>query len=93
MYYVQKRISNKAKQMLEAYQWPGNVRELRNMVENMIVSTPGETIEAHHLPFHTYNEDEKCDYLPLKRKWSSLNSGSLKKLSNIVHHSGKQRKN
>lgn len=67
-YYVQKRISNKAKQMLEAYQWPGNVRELRNMVENMIVSIPGEIIEAHHLPFHTYNEDEKCDYLPLKKK-------------------------
>jgi DNA-binding NtrC family response regulator len=35
---------------LVAYDWPGNVRELRNLVESLIVSTPGPLIERKHLP-------------------------------------------
>jgi two-component system nitrogen regulation response regulator NtrX len=30
--------------------WPGNVRELRNIVERMVIMTPGDTIELRHLP-------------------------------------------
>ena len=38
---------------LQAYQWPGNVRELRNVIERMLIMTPGdssEPIEADMLP-------------------------------------------
>jgi two-component system nitrogen regulation response regulator NtrX len=30
--------------------WPGNVRELRNIVERLVIMTPGDTIELRHLP-------------------------------------------
>jgi TyrR family helix-turn-helix protein len=71
--------------MLEAYQWPGNVRELRNMVENMIVSIPAEIIEAHHLPFHTYNEGGNCHSLTLKTKVEQFEQRLVKET--IQHYS------
>ncbi|HEU5321282.1 MAG TPA: sigma-54 dependent transcriptional regulator, partial [Methylomirabilota bacterium] len=33
-----------------AYDWPGNVRELRNMVERLVIMTPGDVIGADDLP-------------------------------------------
>jgi two-component system, NtrC family, nitrogen regulation response regulator NtrX len=30
--------------------WPGNVRELRNILERLVIMTPGERIELQHLP-------------------------------------------
>ena len=30
--------------------WPGNVRELRNILERLVIMTPGERIELGHLP-------------------------------------------
>jgi two-component system nitrogen regulation response regulator NtrX len=30
--------------------WPGNVRELRNILERLVIMTPGERIELSHLP-------------------------------------------
>ena len=32
------------------YDWPGNVRELRNMVERLVIMTPGDVITPEHLP-------------------------------------------
>lgn len=34
----------------QSYDWPGHVRELRNLVENLVVTTPGATIELGMLP-------------------------------------------
>lgn len=34
---------------LEGYGFPGNVRELKNMIENALIKSGGETIEARHL--------------------------------------------
>jgi two-component system nitrogen regulation response regulator NtrX len=30
--------------------WPGNVRELRNIIERLVIMSPGERIEVSHLP-------------------------------------------
>jgi two-component system nitrogen regulation response regulator NtrX len=30
--------------------WPGNVRELRNIIERLVIMTPGDRIEPRHLP-------------------------------------------
>jgi len=35
---------------LQRYAWPGNVRELRNIIERLVIMTPGDRIEAAHLP-------------------------------------------
>ena len=45
-----KGISAEAMQILTAYQWPGNVRELRNLVESMVVLSPGREIGAADIP-------------------------------------------
>jgi DNA-binding NtrC family response regulator len=44
-----KRFSDEAMQRLQAMEWPGNVRELRNMVERLVIMTPGSYIEESHL--------------------------------------------
>jgi DNA-binding NtrC family response regulator len=36
--------------LLLGYGWPGNVRELRNLVERLVILTPSDWIEPHHLP-------------------------------------------
>jgi DNA-binding NtrC family response regulator len=43
-------LTPEAMQMLEAHDWPGNVRELRNLVESMVVLSPGRTIRPDDLP-------------------------------------------
>jgi len=44
------RISNEAMRILQDHAWPGNVRELRNLVESMVVLSPGRRIEAQDIP-------------------------------------------
>ncbi len=43
-------ISAEAMQRLVEYSWPGNVRELRNLVESMVVLSPGREITADDIP-------------------------------------------
>ena len=39
-----KTLSAGAQRLLEAYDFPGNVRELRNLVERLVILSPGEAI-------------------------------------------------
>jgi len=43
-------ISADALQILVEYPWPGNVRELRNLVESMVVLSPGHEIGPEDIP-------------------------------------------
>jgi len=43
-------ISAEAMEILVAYAWPGNVRELRNLVESMVVLSPGRVIRPEDIP-------------------------------------------
>lgn len=46
-------LSDEAMATLQAYDWPGNVRQLRNMMEWLIIMTPGDNtapISAEQLP-------------------------------------------
>jgi DNA-binding NtrC family response regulator len=43
-------VSAEAMRMLVDYPWPGNVRELRNLVESMVVLSPGREIRPDDLP-------------------------------------------
>ncbi|MBU5615009.1 sigma-54-dependent transcriptional regulator [Geomonas azotofigens] len=45
-----KRIVPEAMESLKRYDWPGNVRELKNIVERLVIMTPGGTITMNHLP-------------------------------------------
>ncbi len=45
-----KQISPEAIQLLSSYSWPGNVRELKNLVERLIIMSPGKKITAEDIP-------------------------------------------
>lgn len=45
-----KRISADALRRLQQYSWPGNIRELENIIQSLVILTPDEIIDAHHLP-------------------------------------------
>jgi two-component system nitrogen regulation response regulator NtrX len=45
-----KTISVEALAYFLSYEWPGNVRELRNMVERLVIMTPGDVIAPEALP-------------------------------------------
>ena len=45
-----KKFSRKALDLLAGMPWRGNVRELRNVIERLLIMSPGETIEATDLP-------------------------------------------
>jgi DNA-binding NtrC family response regulator len=47
---VAERFTDSAMEVLCEYAWPGNVRELRNLVESLVVTTPGNEIGVKHLP-------------------------------------------
>src|SRR5437763_548645 len=56
-------ISAAAMPILVEYPWPGNVRELRNLVESMVVLSPGHEIQPQDLPRQI--RDGGSRYLPV----------------------------
>ena len=46
----QKTVSVEALAYFLSYDWPGNIRELRNMVERLVIMTPGDIIGPDDLP-------------------------------------------
>src|SRR5260370_5752387 len=45
-----KTVSVEPLAYLRSYDWPGNIRELRNMVERLVIMTPGDIIGPDDLP-------------------------------------------
>jgi two-component system, NtrC family, nitrogen regulation response regulator NtrX len=45
-----KSFSKEALEILKKYSWPGNVRELKNLVERLVIMTPGSEILDSHIP-------------------------------------------
>ncbi|MEO8133157.1 MAG: sigma-54 dependent transcriptional regulator [Betaproteobacteria bacterium] len=45
----QLRLTAEAKQAMLRYRWPGNVRELRNLIEQAVIMTTGDSIGAAEL--------------------------------------------
>ncbi len=45
-----KELAPEVVDVLSGLSWPGNVRELRNIIERLVIMTPGERIELRHLP-------------------------------------------
>jgi two-component system nitrogen regulation response regulator NtrX len=45
-----REVAQDAVEVLARLPWPGNVRELRNILERLVIMTPGERIERRQLP-------------------------------------------
>jgi two-component system nitrogen regulation response regulator NtrX len=68
-----KEFSEDVFHVLEKYEWPGNVRELKNLVERLMIMTPGHVIEGKDIP-PPFNRPSKIkeDFVP------AFMSGSFK---------------
>jgi len=62
------RIDPKAATCLKSHDWPGNARELLNVVEQILVSLEGETIQQVNLPFYIGKQKSP----PLSPTYTSL---------------------
>lgn len=45
-----KSLDDDAMQAIKSYPWPGNVRELKNLIERLVIMSPGNTITRSQLP-------------------------------------------
>jgi DNA-binding NtrC family response regulator len=56
-----KQMSGEAMQLCQRFPWPGNVRQLRNVVERLVVTHHGSTIEPANLPdfLHAHDQNAK----------------------------------
>lgn len=57
-YSKEKVFSSGAIDQLVKYSWPGNVREMVNLIERLMVITPGNRIDANDLPAEIYRVPE-----------------------------------
>ena len=51
-------IAPDAMKALLEYPWPGNVRELENLIERLVVTIPGPTIDVDHLSAEVRGHDK-----------------------------------
>ena len=58
-------ITSEAMAILQNYDWPGNVRELRNLIESMLVLTPGSQIRPQDIPREIYDRASPERLLPV----------------------------
>jgi DNA-binding NtrC family response regulator len=58
-------ITDEAMEVLQNYDWPGNVRELRNLVESMLVLTPGTRIRPRDIPADIFARANPQRLLPV----------------------------
>ncbi len=56
-----KTISKPALNSLMEYNWPGNVRELKNLIERLVIMTPGKEINLSDLPLVISQKNHKND--------------------------------
>lgn len=54
-----KDITDNALEIMSNYQWPGNVRELKNLLERLVIMTPGQLINEETLPAEIRNIQNK----------------------------------
>jgi two-component system response regulator PilR (NtrC family) len=47
---LMKTFSPDAMKAIMNYQWPGNVRELENLIERLVIMSPGEIIQSEQIP-------------------------------------------
>jgi DNA-binding NtrC family response regulator len=58
-------VNDEAMEVLKNYDWPGNVRELKNLVENMLISSPDRKIRPEDIPDYIYRRGEPGRLLPI----------------------------
>jgi len=45
-----KSIDEEAVELMQSYDWPGNIRELKNIMERLVIMSPGRVITVEQMP-------------------------------------------
>jgi two-component system NtrC family response regulator len=61
------------------YRWPGNIRELENIVERLVVLTPGKEITVSHLPAFLRREHPPVDMLNIELPTQGISLEAIEK--------------
>jgi len=72
-------ISPEAMELLTAYSWPGNIRELKNLVESMVVLSPGRVIGPEDIP-DDIRSDRGASLLPVPISRTGSGEGGTRSL-------------
>ncbi len=77
-------ISEDAMEILVRHPWPGNVRELRNLVESMVVLTPGRQIRAEDIPKDVATRRGSVALVPVARRSSTEGAGAMRPQLEVI---------
>lgn len=80
----QKIILPRAVDRICCHPFPGNIRELANLVERLVVLTPGECIDVQHLPLRLRGEDPGASVVQSQNAWN-LRKAVEALEENIIH--------
>ena len=69
-------ISPEAMAVLIGYDWPGNVRELRNLIESMVVLSPGQVIRPEDIPPEIRDARGRSRLLPVPIQRADVTPGT-----------------
>jgi two-component system NtrC family response regulator len=61
------------------YRWPGNIRELENVIERLVVLTPGNEITISHLPAFLRREHPSIDNLNIELPSQGISLEAIEK--------------
>jgi two-component system nitrogen regulation response regulator NtrX len=53
-----KNLDEDAMKAMQEYSWPGNVRELKNLIERLVIMSPGNTITRGQLPQSIFGKQQ-----------------------------------
>ncbi|MDH3454390.1 MAG: sigma-54 dependent transcriptional regulator [Desulfuromonadales bacterium] len=70
-----KVLDDESMQAITNYPWPGNVRELKNLIERLVIMSPGNTITRSQLPQTIYSKQHTA---PKDLSFSSLTSNTFR---------------
>lgn len=56
-----KSLDDDAIQAIKDYPWPGNVRELKNLIERLVIMSPGITITRNQLPQALCDQSDRTE--------------------------------
>ena len=63
---LRKNVNPDTMEHLINHLWPGNVRELRNLIQRLVVTSPGKTIRPAHLPNALGEADPEVGHFNIK---------------------------
>jgi len=88
-YHMERKIAPEVIDIFMQYEWPGNIRELENLIERLVVISPGDIIRREDLPAHLIDTvGVNSSYilvsgiLPLKEAVESVEKQLLEKVYN-----------